>query len=286
MIGSRFVETFKDRNILLVPDLNVFDMTRIDSVAAYFKDHPDIGAVINFAAYTNVSEAQKQRGDKNSLCYQVNVIGTQNLVEQTKGTEIYLIHISTDMVFPGDASDPGPYAEDHAICIDQNRLTWYGYTKALAEKIVTDGISSSAILRTICPVVKKYDFKADYLRVPLVYYEKNQDLYPIFSDQRVNITDVNEICHVLNILLDRRLSGIFHAACRDLTTPYEVMTTLFQTVYGTHDMVKPGLVVEFLKKNNDPTRYPQFGGLSVKATEEKLGVKFSTYKEIIQRLYE
>ena len=64
MVGSRFVETYPRRGNLLTPDRDIFDLTRPEGAAAYFSGHPDIGAVINLAAYTNVSEGQKQKGDK------------------------------------------------------------------------------------------------------------------------------------------------------------------------------------------------------------------------------
>lgn len=284
MVGSRFVDTYIHQEDLLTPDLDEFQLTS-ESIASYFSSHPDIGAVINFAAYTNVSEAQKQKGDQVSLCHQINVVGTENLVNQVKGKDIYLIHISTDMVFPGDSSDPGPYAEDHELTLDPNRLSWYGYTKALAEQSVKDSLPNAAILRLIYPVVAKYDLKPDYLRAPLAYYEKDKTLYPIFSDQKVNITDVDEICQAINVLLNQRLSGVFHTGSSDITTPYEIMTQLFDLVYGNHDMVKPGSLVEFLKTQSDPTRYPQFGGLLNQETARKLAVNFSTSSEIITHLY-
>lgn len=277
MVGDRFVETYKYPENLLTPDLDVFDMTRAESIATFFSSHPEISAIINFAAFTNVSESQKQKGNTDSLCYQINVIGTQNLVNQIKDRDTYIIHVSTDMVFPGDTVDPGPYTEDHLLRPDQSRLTWYGYTKALAEKLVRESLPNAAILRLIYPVVAKYDLKPDYLRAPLAYYVKNHSLHPIFTDQQMNISAVDEICTILNRLLERRLSGIFHAGSHDITTPYEIMTQLFDLVYGRHDMVKPGTV--------DPVRYPQFGGLLNKETEKRLGIHFSSTPVIVNRLY-
>ena len=278
MVGSRFVETYPDRKNLLTPDLDVFDLTRPGSVTAYLSDHSDIGVIINLAAYTNVSEGQKQKGDKASPCYQLNVVGTQNLVDQIKDKDIYLIHISTDMVFPGDSADPGPYSEDHPVEVDINRLTWYGYTKALAERIATSTSPPSAILRLIYPVVAKYDLKLDYLRAPLAYYEKNHSLYPIFTDQQMNITAVDEICLCLSRLLETRFTGVFHTGSADITTPYEIMVQLFDLVYGHHDMVKPG--------KTDPTRYPQFGGLLNQETEKHLGIHLSVSSEIVTHLWQ
>lgn len=285
MIGSRFVETFDRPGNLLTPDLDSFDITQTESLIAYFADHPDIGAVIHLAAYTNVSEGEKQKGDMASLCYQLNVIGTQNLTERIMGRDIYLIHIGTDMVFPGDAADPGPYAEDHLIKADINRLTWYGYTKALAERIITAALPSAAILRLIYPVTKEYKLKADYLRAPLSHYEAKKSLYPIFTDQYMNITDVDEICQVLSLLLARRLPGIFHAGSSDITTPHQIMIHLFDLVYGNHIMVQSGSLDEFLKTVSNPTRYPRFGGLANQATQAKLRIKYPTSAQIVDRLY-
>lgn len=285
MVGSRFVESYPHPEELSTPDSTEFNLMSVENVATYFADHPEITVVVNFAAYTNVSEAQKQKDDKASLCYQINIVGTQNLLDQIKDKDIYLIHISTDMVFPGDDADPGPYSENHPLNPDPVRLTWYGYTKALAEQAVTKTLPTAVILRLIYPVVKSSDRKLDYLRAPLAHFEAKQSLYPIFTDQQMNISDVDEICQVLNELLSRRLSGIFHAGSSDITTPYEIMTRLFDLVYGHHNMVKPGSLAEFLKTQSDPTRYPMFGGLLNHRTQELLGVRFSSSAAIISRLY-
>lgn len=284
MVGSHFVEISSRREKLLTPDEKELDLTDPQSLADYFSDHPEIDVVINFAAYTNVSEGQKQKGDESSPCYRINVVGVKNLIDHLVDTSIYLIHISTDMVFSGDAADPGPYAEDHPLEPDQNRLTWYGHTKALAEREV-GRLPTAAILRLIYPVVAAYDLKPDYLRSPLAYYKKNGALYPIFTDQQMNITDVDEICQTLDRLLTTRPAGIFHAASADITTPYAIMCTLFDQVYGHHQIVKPGSLDEFLKTAADPTRYPKFGGLLVKKTETALGVRYSDSASIVKKLH-
>jgi len=50
-------------------------------------------------------------------------------------------------------------------------------------------------------------------------------------------------------------------------------------------MVKPGNLSEFLKTSADPVRYPQFGGLLNKETQETLEVRFSSSEETITQLY-
>lgn len=277
MIGSRLVERLKGSIESLTPSSKELDLTTDSNITSYFCNHPEIKIVIHLAAFTNVSESQKQNGDKTSPCYQLNVLGTRNLVNQIKEKNIYMIHVSTDMVFPGDATDPGPYAEDHLVYPDPNRLTWYGYTKALAEQTVISNLPSAAIVRLIYPVLAQNDLKSDYLRAPLAYYAAHQHLYPIFIDQWMNLTDVDEFILVIEKLLENNPSGIYHASSSDITTPYKIMVRLFDLVYGHHNMVKAGSLIA--------TRYFQFGGLLNQQTKQSLGISFSSSNEIIDRFY-
>ena len=61
-------------------------------------------------------------------------VNVKNLVKLKGGAS--LIQISTDMVFSGNDDNPGPYSEDSVPTKNSSSLTWYGYTKNLAEKAV------------------------------------------------------------------------------------------------------------------------------------------------------
>jgi len=45
-----------------------------------------------------------------------------------------LIHISTDMVFSGNAENPGPYNETQIPDEPSEKLTWYGIPKAWGKR--------------------------------------------------------------------------------------------------------------------------------------------------------
>ncbi len=262
LVGSRFVELYPHPRDLLTPGLDEFDLLHPDVYLA--KNIPDV--VLNFAAYTNVSEAEKQRGDKNGPCWQINVEGTKNLVSALPAST-HLIHISTDMVFSGSASDPGPYSSDHQPSTNNQQLTWYGYTKAEAEKIIGD---RGTIVRLIYPVRAKYAAKLDYLRKPLDLFNQGK-LYPLFTDQQISITFIDEACLALQKIIDQRLSGVFHMSCPDTTTPYEIITYLLQ---------KLGKDISGVQKSSvDPKRYTQYGGL-------KPSFDFLPWRQIVDKLIE
>ncbi len=55
---------------------------------------------------------------------------------------------------------------------------------------------------------------------------------------------------------------------------------------GAKDVVKPTFLADFLKTAPSPVRYLMFGGLKVEKTQKELGIKFSTWREIVDKLVE
>jgi len=284
LVGSRFVELQKNNFDITASDIDTLDITNKEAVHLFFKENK-FDAIVHFAAYTDVGKAEEQRCDKNGLCWKVNVEGTKNLIESIDPKETLFIHISTDMVFPGNAEDPGPYSERHEVRMNAENLTWYGYTKAQAEKIVieTIGLDKATILRLIYPVRAKFKNKLDYLRKPLKLYDQGK-LYPLFNDQQLSVCFIDEASVALQKIIERKKTGIFHASSTDLTSPHEIVNYLIEKVGGKKDQVAPSSIKDFLKKKDNPVRYPIFGGLKVNYTEKELEVKFSSWKTIVDSL--
>lgn len=286
LVGSRFVEISEHKNYLHPPKEVELDITDPAELKALISSY-NFNAVVHFAAYTNVDEAEKQRGDKQGDCWVVNVEGTKNLVEAIKllKTKVHFIHISTDMVFPGTRDDPGPYLENHPLDHDLSQLTWYGYTKAQAERIVQETLAEQAtIVRLIYPVRASFEGNLDFLRRAIKLFDQGR-LYPVFVDQQISITFIDEACKLLDRIISGNHRGVFHASSRDITTPFEIISYCLEKTRGVKDVVEPINLDEFLIKTNTPSyRYPKYGGLSTSITEHKLGVTFSCWREIVDKL--
>lgn len=283
LVGSRFVELYKEKENLLTPSSTEMDITSTKSVEKYFDKYtPD--AVINFASYTNVGESEKDRGDKNSLCWKVNVEGAKNIATKVKENNIFLIHISTDYVFPATVDDPGPYDESHAPETKSKKLTWYGYTKAEAERQIKDILNDNfAIVRIAYPFRSKFDKKLDYIRKPLSLFEQGS-LYPMFNDQQLSITFIDDLCDALNVIIASKTNGIFHVCSTDIGTPFDIIGYAIEKKKGVRDVVKASSLTDFLKNTDNPVRYPKYGGLKTIKTQEKLGMKFKTWQEMVDML--
>lgn len=274
LVGSRFVELHPNPAELLTPGHEELDITNRQSVTDYFlKYQPDV--VVNFAAYTNVGEGEKQRGNKTGGCWKLNVEGVQNLL-RVMLPSTFFVQISTDYAFSGLT---GPYAEEDLPERDGSKVTWYGYTKAEAERLIKD----QTILRVIYPVRAKFDKKLDYLRKPLKQYAEGK-LLPLFTDQQVSITFIDEACIAIEKIIEKRLHGVFHASSRDVTSPLELISYLLLKARSEKGPLKSWSIEEFFATGASPVRYPKFSGLKVEKTEELLGMKFSTWREIIDKL--
>jgi dTDP-4-dehydrorhamnose reductase len=99
-------------------DLDVTDAAR---VMRYILDlEPEL--IVHCAGYTNVAKAETEI----EQCYQVNAIGTRNVVAAAVAVGAKLVYLSTDYVFDGERGGYTPADTPHPI-------GWYATTKLLGE---------------------------------------------------------------------------------------------------------------------------------------------------------
>jgi dTDP-4-dehydrorhamnose reductase len=286
MVGSRFVELSPRQNFLHLPREVEFDITDPAQVKDVFRDYK-FSCVVNFAAFTNVSEAEDQRGDKNGLCWQVNYKGVCNLVDAI-GPNTHFIQISTDMVFSGSAKDPGPYSEDHETEVNENNVTWYGWSKSQAEQYIKQKLNERAtIVRITYPVRAHFPQKPDFLRKALKLYDEGK-LFPLLTDQQITFSFVDEIAHSLNRIIAQKKSGTFHISCPDTTTPHEIISYMLYKLRGVEKSeLETTDLHELIKKTNaSVVRYPKYGGLKSQFSAKALSMDFMSGKKIVDKLIE
>lgn len=279
LVGSHFIENYNGALTMLSPGKEELDITDQKSVGSFFNLHkPDV--IVHFAAFTDVSGAEKQRNNQKAPCWIVNVEGTANLIKAA-GDKSYFIHISTDVVFSGQKENPGPYEEDSPTPEDPNLLSWYGWTKKESEKLILNSLKKAAILRIANPVRAKYKIKLDYVRKILELYDTSR-LYPMFHDQYLTLTYINEVTETLKVLLERKSSGVYHVSSTNVFTPYKLANLLIEKARGKKGVIKPISIETFLEANQP--RYPKYGGLKVEKTQKLLALKFRKWEETIQIL--
>ena len=280
MVASRFIDLVKDNLDITPVDEKKLDITDSKAVEDYFVKN-NFDSVVNFAAFTNVDAAEIQRGDQNGLVWRLNVTGPENLVRVCKEKNVFLVQISTDFVFPGTETFPGPYSEDTELPDNlDGSMGWYSWTKNRAEDIVQKSGVRNAIVRISYPFRgSNFEAKRDWARNLINLYNE-QKLYPLFDDQIQNILFVDDLVEPLTKIISEELIGIFHIVSGDTTTPYEAGSYLLEKYTGKPVDIQKGSMTEFLKVPGRTPR-PHLGGINVIKTQKSLNMKFKTWREMV-----
>ncbi len=113
-------------------ELDILDAAAVAAAVA------EADLVINCAAYTAVDAAEENE----DLALAINATGPAHLAAACAASGARLVHISTDYVFAGDATEP--YREDAPM----DPAGAYGRTKAAGETAVRESGADAVILRT------------------------------------------------------------------------------------------------------------------------------------------
>ena len=284
LIGSHIKEYLQNQSTdtIFAPTSQELDITSPDSIDSYFVgNEPNI--VIHCAAFTDVNAGELQRNDKNGSAWKINVEGTKKIVDAVKISHAQLIHISTDVIFAGRSDDKGPYLEDHEIETNPDNISWYGWTKAEAERIVHQNLTDAAIVRISNPTRAKFDNKLDYVRKIVNAFDQKKPIQ-LFDDQHLTLTYVDELSEAISQMIQIKSKGIFHVSSSNLFTPFELADYTLQKARSASNVVMHSSIEEYLSKPENTSRYPQYGGLDVQMTEEILELEFRTWQEIIDEL--
>ena len=190
------------------------DITAADAVRAAVRDvQPD--AVINCAAWTDVDGAETAEAQATLI----NGDGAGHVAAAAAEAGAHVVHVSTDYVFPGDASSP--YREDAPT----GPVGAYGRSKLAGELAVEEGAPSShAIVRTAWvfgPHGK--NFVDTMLRLG-----GERDEVTVVDDQLGCPTYTGHLAAALIAIADARTHGILHAAAGGQCTWWDLAVAIFE----------------------------------------------------------
>ena len=227
-LGSALVALLSTRpaDSVLGVDLPDVDITNPVSVAAIFDSFaPDV--VINCAAWTAVDDAET----KEELALHVNAEGPRVLAAQCVVSDAWLVQISTDYVFAGDATSP--YAESAS----GDPRSAYGRTKLAGEVAVLSELPSrSYIVRTAW----LYGLQGTNFVKTMLKLEKERETVSVVTDQIGQPTYAGDLAAQILALLDARpAAGIFHATNSGQCSWFEFTQAIFTEIGADPARVLP-----------------------------------------------
>lgn len=225
---------------LVNTDVQELDITDIDKTLALVREVKPY-AIINCAAHTAVDACETDVDN----AYKINAIGPRNLSIASRETGAKLVHISTDYVFAGDASQP--YTEFDT----PNPQGMYGKTKLAGEEFVRQFAKDYFIIRTAWLYGDGKNFVRTMLRL-----SETHDEVRVVNDQVGSPTSTVELAKIIDQLLFTENYGLFHGTCEGVCSWADFAQEIFRLA-GKKTKVT-GITSE---EYNAPTKRPAYSVL-------------------------
>lgn len=245
LVGSKlaqvFADTYEFNNLDINHPTSPVNITKLADVQRAIEASP-AQFIVHFAAFTDVTAAWQQRGDKSGAAYQVNVVGTQNIVQAAAQRGVHVIHISTAYVFDGEK--PTAYTEDDT----PHPVDWYGQTKWEAEQAVMASPGPWTILRIDFP------FRSDPIDRPDIVRTTINNLHlgrPLFTDHFFGPTFIDDFVREIDWVRRSGTQGLFHATNGEQWNDFQLGQLLNEQHHLGLD-IKPGSLTEYLKTSQRP----------------------------------
>jgi dTDP-4-dehydrorhamnose reductase len=240
--------------------LDITDKNNVDEVFNSFK--PDV--VIHGAAMTNVDQCEIEKEE----CWKLNVLATEYLLETAKKHNSFFLHVSTDFIFDGKE---GPYDEDGT----PNPVSFYGWSKYAAEKLVMHSEVKWAIARTVLV----YGIAHDMSRSNIILWVKNSlengKSINVVNDQWRTPTLAEDLADGCILIAEQKAEGVFNISGKDLLNPYEMATMTADYFSLDKTLIKEVDGSQFKQTAKRPAKT----GFILDKAIHKLGYKPKSFKE-------
>ncbi len=270
-LGSELKKiAFSPLDEVFFTDVAELDITDKKAVEDYVSRN-DIDTIVNCAAYTAVDRAEEE-SDRAEL---INVRAVENLADVAMREGCLLVHVSTDYVFDGMASEP--YTEKSVV----NPQTVYGCTKLAGERAIKRSGCLAIIIRTAWLYS---EFGNNFVKTMLRLAEEKGELN-VVSDQVGTPTYAADLAAaIVHVLADdcvAEKTGIYHFSNEGICSWYEFAQEIMR-LSGEKCKVNAIATVDYPTKAHRPA----YSVLDKTKIKEKFGVSVPEWKEALGRMME
>ena len=254
----------------LFTDVDTLDICDKAAVEKCFETNR-IEACINCAAYTAVDKAE----DEPELATLIISFAPKVLADTCKRHNALLIHISTDYVFGGEASEP--YKVDDPI----NPQSVYGSTKAEGERLIRESGCNYMIVRTawLYSSVGK-----NFVKTMLMLGDTKEEIN-VVADQKGCPTWAHDLAVALMVLLNKNgkkeIHETFHFTNEGQITWYDFATAIME-IGGKTCKVNPITTDQYPTK----AKRPAYSVLDLSKIKEYAGIEIPDWRESLEKCIE
>ena len=276
-VGSEIVALTKENSIECIsPSSSELNITEQASIEDFLTTNLSIDFIVNASAYTAVDKAE----DEVELAFKINRDGSRYLAEACAQHNIPLLHISTDYVFDGSATEP--YTEEMTI----HPLGVYGASKAEGEQAVRDGLQEHIILRTAWV----YGANGNNFVKTMLRLGRERPELKVVSDQIGCPTAATDIAKAIIDMVAQMVEkpskrwGTYHYCSADSTNWAEFAKEIFAGA-RTIESDYPSVQVTPISTAEYPTKSarPAYSVLDCSNIEQSFGVKPPLWQSSLHR---
>jgi dTDP-4-dehydrorhamnose reductase len=175
--------------------------------------------VVNTAAFHDVDLCESEL----DRAFAVNTLGAGHLADACREHGAALMHISTDYVFPGDATEP----YDEADCTGPR--TVYGLSKAAGEQLIRNRLPRHYIVRSsgLYGVAGASGKGGNFVERMLQLARDGKDI-KVVDDQVLSPTFTADLARKLLEIAGSERYGTYHVTSSESCSWYEFARTIFE----------------------------------------------------------
>ena len=246
------------------------DTSRLDQVLNVVEaTKPEV--IIHTAAMTNVDQCELNQAD----CFIQNVSATRHVIEAANAVGAFLIHLSTDFIFDGK---DGPYTEEG----NPNPVSYYGETKLVAEKLITEQAKHWAIIRTVLV----FGIVKDMSRSNIVLWVKDSltagKAIKVVDDQWRTPTLAEDLAIGCLLVAEQKAGGIWNISGEEMLTPFDMAiatASYFELDQSLIERVDSTIFTQ-------PAKRPPRTGFIIEKAKKQLGYEPHSFREGLKLLSE
>jgi dTDP-4-dehydrorhamnose reductase len=202
-----------------------------------------------------------------AVASQINVAGTQHLIQAAQRCEAKFCYLSTDFVFDGEE---GNYTEQAA----RKPINHYGQTKLDAEKLVERSGLEWSIVRTVLVYGKPMTGRSNLLSIVQDKLSRGES-YQVVDDQIRTPTYVEDLADGIFRMITRSATGVFHLSGQEVLTPYAMAIRAAAYLRGDASLIVRTDTASF----QQPAKRPLRTGLCIDKAREQLGFSPRSFEE-------
>lgn len=271
--------TYKVTGSSLHPDIQPKHTTNYNFIETDIRDltatrrlfetvRPDV--VINNSALSVPDYCEQHREE----AYQMNVTAVEQLAHLCEAYNSRFIHLSTDFVFDGQATQL--YTEEDSPA----PVNYYGYTKWKGEERVADICHSYAIARVAIVYGKTLPGQhGNIVELVMKRLLKGEEIR-VVSDQWRTPTHVEDVSQGVSLLIENMTNGIFHICGNDCLTIADTASLVARYMGADQSLIHPVTTNEM----NEATPRPRFSGMRTEKARRILNYSPRSMEEGIKQV--